>query len=277
MLGLGTAHLNCLVKLTELERLGARYCQTACIGLQNALVDFSPENSDAVLATSILLGWQARDKITYGKFAQGTAHVLSLMRPWNDESKLIELVGPVPPLSGRMKESLLMYSTISDESLSSLKPLSEALMKLQSELGDGTELRKAAHTFGVYVQNLRDLPPGSPLADQISLLFPVRTFLPMVPSRFLGMGTRDIWALVIMAYFHVILVATAAKFPETATSLFAVKRTEIILRIDNELHSINTKTSDAGKSWELEKGMAMMRLPMLYVVDYRFRYCVLKE
>jgi len=170
-----------------------------------------------------------------------------------------------------------MYSTIPDESLSTLEPLTEALLKLQSELVAGSELRKAAHTFSCYVQNLRDLPPESPLADQMSLLFPVRTFLPMVPSRFLGMGTRDIWALVIMAYFHVILVATALKFPETATSLFAIKRTEIILRIDNELHSINEKTSDAGKSWELEKGIAMMRLPMLYVVDYRFRYCVLKE
>lgn len=199
------------------------------------------------------------------------------MRSWSDESQLPELLGPIPPLSGRMKESLLLYSTIPDQSLSTLEPLSEALLKLQSELEEGTELRKAAHTFSCYVQNLRDLPTESSLVDQMSLLFPVKTFLPMIPSRFLGVGTRDVWALVIMAYFHVILVATAIKFPATATTLFAIKRTEIILRIDNELHSINTNTSDAGKAWELEKGMAMMRLPMLYVVDYRFRYCVLKE
>jgi hypothetical protein len=199
------------------------------------------------------------------------------MRSWNDKTQLTELLGPIPPLSGRMKESLLLYSTIPDASLSTLEPLSDALLKLQSELEDGTELKKAAHTFSCYVQNLRDLPSESPLANQMSLLFPVRTFLPMIPSKFLGMGTRDIWALVIMAYFHVILVATAIKFPDTATSLFAIKRTEIILRIDKELDSINTTTSDAGKAWELEKGMAMMRLPMLYVVEYRFRYCVLKE
>ncbi len=199
------------------------------------------------------------------------------MRSWKDESQLPELLGPIPPLTGRMKESLLSYSTILDNSLSTLEPLSEALMKLQSELEPGSELGKAALTFSCYIQNLRDLPPDSSSAEQLSLLFTVRTFLPMIPSRFLGMGTRDIWALVIMAYFHVVLVATALKFPATATSIFAIKRTEIILRIDKELHSISTKTSDAGKSWELEKGMAMMRLPMLYVIDYRFRHCVLRE
>jgi len=121
------------------------------------------------------------------------------------------------------------------------------------------------------------LPTEATLAEQLSLLFPIRTFLPMIPSRFLGMGTRDVWALVVMAYFHIIQVATALKFPTTATSLFAIKRTEIILRIDNELHSINATTSDAGKAWELDKAMAMMRLPVLYVVDYRFRCCILKE
>lgn len=199
------------------------------------------------------------------------------MRSWSDESQLPELLGPVPPLSGRMKESLLLYSTIPDNSLFTLEPLHDALLKLQSELGAGSELGQAALTFSCYVQNLRDLPAESTLAEQLSLLFAVRTFLPMIPSRFLGMGTRDVWSLVIMAYFHVILVATAIKFPATAVLLFAIKRTEIILRIDNELHSINAITSDAGKVWELEKGMTMMRLPMLYVVDYRFRYCVLKE
>jgi hypothetical protein len=199
------------------------------------------------------------------------------MRAWSDESQLPELLGPIPPVSGRMKDALLSYSTIPENSLSTLLPLSDALKKLESELEEGAELRKAAHTFSCYIQNLRDLPVEATLAEQLSLLFPIRTFLPMIPSRFLGMGTRDVWALVVMAYFHIIQVATALKFPTTATSLFAIKRTEIILRIDNELHSINATTSDAGKAWELDKAMAMMRLPVLYVVDYRFRCCILKE
>jgi hypothetical protein len=199
------------------------------------------------------------------------------MRSWEDESQLPELLGGVPPLSGRMKDSLISYSALPENSLSSLEPLTEALVKLQSELVDRTELGKAALTFSCFIQNLRDLPSEAPLAKQLEILFPVRTFLPMMPSKFLAMGTRDIWALVTMAYFHVILVAAAIKFPATATSLFAIKRTQIILRIDNELHSINATNLDPGKSWELEKGIAMMRLPMLYVVDYRFRHCILKE
>ncbi len=138
-------------------------------------------------------------------------------------------------------------------------------------------MNKAAQTFSCYVQNLRDLPNEVTLEEQLSLLFRVRTFLPMIPSRFLGIGTRDIWVLVVMAYYHVVQVATAIKFPTTATLIFAIKRTEIILRIDNELCSINKITLDAGKARDLEQAISIMRLPVLYVVDYRFRCCVLKE
>ena len=72
-------------------------------------------------------------------------------------------------------------------------------------------------------------------------------------------------------------MATALKYPATATLLIAIKLTEVILRIDNELYSINTRTSDVRKTWKLEKPVAMMRLRVFYVVDYRFRYYVLKE
>jgi hypothetical protein len=176
-----------------------------------------------------------------------------------------------------MKDAFLTYSTISENSLSSLIPLSDALKKLESELEEGAELRKAAYTFSCYVQNLRALPNEVTLTEQLSLLFPIRTFLPMISTRFLGIGTRDIWVLVVMAYYHAIQVATALKYPATASLLFAIKRTEVILRIHNELYSINTRTSDVRKMWELEKAVAMMRLPVLYVVHYRFRYCILKE
>ena len=138
-------------------------------------------------------------------------------------------------------------------------------------------MRKAAHTFSCYVQNLRALPSEVTLAEHLSLLFPIRTFLPMISTRFLGIGTWDIWVLVVIAYYHAIQVATALKYPATATLLIAIKLTEVILRIDNELYSINTRTSDVRKTWKLEKPVAMMRLRVLYVVDYRFRYYVLKE
>jgi hypothetical protein len=176
-----------------------------------------------------------------------------------------------------MKDAFLTYSAISENSLSSLIPLSDALKKLKSKLKKGAELRKAAYAFSCYVQNLRALPNEVTLTEQLSLLFPIRTFLPMIPTRFPGIGTRDIWVLVVMAYYHAIQVATALKYPAIASLLFAIKRTEVILRIHNELYSINTRTSDVRKMWELEKAVAMMRLPVLYVVHYRFRYCILKE
>jgi hypothetical protein len=199
------------------------------------------------------------------------------MRSWKDESQLRELVGPVPPLSGRMKESLLSYSTIPENSLSNFEPFLDALIELHKELEDRTELAKAALSYSCFIQNLRDFNPESPIAKQLELLHPVSSWLPTMPSKFLGIGTRDIWALVTMAYFNTVLVATAIKLPGIATPSFAIKRTEIILRIDTELHSINTTNSDAEKARQVRRAIALMRLPMLYVVDFRLRHCTLNE
>lgn len=176
-----------------------------------------------------------------------------------------------------MRDSLLAYSALPDNTLSTLDPLSDAIQRLQSELVVGSELGNAARTFSVYIQNLQGLPPESPLSEQLSLLFTFRTFLPIIPSKFLGMGTRDVWVLVVVAYFNALQITTALKFPALAISVFAIKRTEHIVRIENEIHSMLTTAADPGKVWEIEKGLAMMRVPMLYVVDYRFRHCVLTQ
>jgi len=184
------------------------------------------------------------------------------MRSWEDESRLSEYVGAVAPLSGRMKDSLVAYATIPESYLESLEPLLDALNQLKNELEDRehTELRKTIVSFLCYTENLRAFPPRSSVAKQLELVYPIRTWIPTMPSKFLGLGTREVWVLVTIAYFNITLLATAMKH-----------------RIDTELHSIHGKNSDPEKSRDLQKAIALMRLPMLYVVDYRFRHCILKE
>lgn len=93
-----------------------------------------------------------------------------------------------------------------------------------------------------------------------------------MPSSFLAMGLRDPWALLTMAYYHVVQVAAAGKLPAAATPLFAIKRTEIILRIDAELRALNSTNTDETKTAQLRKSEELMRIPLLYAIDYRLRH-----
>jgi hypothetical protein len=194
------------------------------------------------------------------------------MHPLEDGSLLSELFGGVSPLSGRRKEVLLEYHTLSDTYLSSLVPLLDALVQLHDEVENQRELRTAAQTFQCFVQNLRLFPPDSSLAKQLEILHPVRTWLPLMPSSFLAMGTRDPWALLTMAYYHIVLVAAAIQLPAIESPVFAMKRTEIILRIDAELHDLNSTNTNERMALQLRKSEEMMRLPLMYVIDYRLRH-----
>jgi hypothetical protein len=104
------------------------------------------------------------------------------------ESQLTEVLGPVPPLSRRMKDALPLYNTIAENTLSSLVSLSDGLKKLESKLEEeNAELKKAAYTHSCHVQNLRGLLYEVILAEQLALLFSFRTFFLRFPL--------DLWEL----------------------------------------------------------------------------------
>lgn len=61
ILAFSAAHMAWLTKSIETKNLSHFHSNLALKGLQEAIGNFSRENSDAVLAASILLAWQASD------------------------------------------------------------------------------------------------------------------------------------------------------------------------------------------------------------------------
>ena len=61
ILAFSATHLAWLTKCTETTNIAYHYRGIALNGLQGAIGNFSEENSDPILAASILLSWQASD------------------------------------------------------------------------------------------------------------------------------------------------------------------------------------------------------------------------
>ncbi|KYK57637.1 hypothetical protein DCS_04649 [Drechmeria coniospora] len=77
-------HTNCpLVSNIAFEHRGLAF-----VGLHKALGEFSRENSDAILAASVLLSWQATDRDSWTKLMQGTSTIINSMGCWLPESAL---------------------------------------------------------------------------------------------------------------------------------------------------------------------------------------------
>ena len=61
ILAFSATHMAWITKSVETKNLAYHHRGIALSGLQEAIGDFSQDNSDAVLAASILLSWQASD------------------------------------------------------------------------------------------------------------------------------------------------------------------------------------------------------------------------
>ena len=61
LLGLSASHLAWLTQSSETRQLALQYDGVALSGLHEAIGSFSKENSDPVLACSLLLSWQATE------------------------------------------------------------------------------------------------------------------------------------------------------------------------------------------------------------------------
>lgn len=61
LLGLSASHLAWLTQSAETRQLALQYDGIALSGLHQAIGSFSKDNSDPILACSLLLSWQATE------------------------------------------------------------------------------------------------------------------------------------------------------------------------------------------------------------------------
>ncbi|KAN0093591.1 hypothetical protein V8E51_016775 [Hyaloscypha variabilis] len=92
LLALSSSHIAWLTDRPLVKQVTYEHRGKALQGLREAIEVFSKQNSDAVLAASLLLSWQDVDWSDSTQFQQGTSAIIHAMQPWQEESQFRELI-----------------------------------------------------------------------------------------------------------------------------------------------------------------------------------------
>lgn len=184
-------------------------------------------------------------------------------------SRLSDMFSPMRALPIRNSAFFIVSITTSDEDLHETKPLATALAKFTVRFRDQPELCKAVRALLDFVRNLRLLPAGSSTVEQYRVLASVRSWLSWCPTAILGLGTRQLPILTVMAFYHAVLLAAESYLPATSTVLFAHRLTDIIGDIHSEILRVEEACTSEHRTDEIRETLEDVAIPLLYAVRYR--------
>ncbi|KAI9690425.1 MAG: hypothetical protein M1822_009388 [Bathelium mastoideum] len=266
VLGFSATHLAWASQSQETKNLAFHHSGLALNGLHDALGAFSKQNSDAVLASSLLLSWQANDWHGWSSLMTGTKTVLSNMQPWKQESIFADYIASQGlmshQISGHSSGTAVTPET-RQQHLLILQNLHASLQRLQTILTSNEELASWMQQLQSYVQRLQSSSPAQTAEQQFSYLYVLRKWLFWVPIKLLGSQHRDFSVLLVLAYFYTTALALEPLFPDVGAGFCAnlgLFPLEEIVRITNTLQanqSFAQNTQFAAVMMELPRGTAV--------------------
>lgn len=166
-----------------------------------------------------------------------------------------------------------------------MRPLITNLTTLSQRLPVDSGVYAAAKALLTFLHNLR-LPSNSTSASvnttcseddpkafqkEAEHLFAVKTWVPFLPTATLKLSTRDPWAMVVMAYYHAVMLAAQPYLPRASRALFLWRRTGVIGHIWTEL--TGRQGGVEGEEGELlEEALEMAVVPLVYAVRHRVQH-----
>ncbi|KAL1957505.1 hypothetical protein VTO42DRAFT_5968 [Malbranchea cinnamomea] len=268
ILALSASHIAWMTRNQETENLAYHHRGVALKGLHEAIGNFSKENSDAILAASMLLSWQATEWRSWASLQQGVSTVLNSMQPWwKDESELARFMDSQrafrnarPPLSPSYP------GQFHDEDLMRLDRVIASLQNIQQRISHNQEHYQRVSDLLNYTHRLRaDLPVHSP-ERAFERLQPLRTWLFWLPPTMLRGGEGDLGSLAILSQFYGVALALEPVFPEIGgpylSSMSAVP-IEDIRRI------LYNKKAAQPFAPEVQLAVSLLDLPSGIVSEYR--------
>ncbi|KAJ4288491.1 hypothetical protein N0V90_011727 [Kalmusia sp. IMI 367209] len=238
ILAFSASHLAWISQSSETRNLAFHHAGIALKGLHEGIANFSKANSDVVLASSLLLAWQATDWRGWASLATGNKTVIQAMKSWRHESMFADYIAEQTPMPGKnfMNPS---YSPISPETrrehLSILSDLQTSLQRLQPylSLARHEQEGKWVDQLRGYIERLKASGAAQTGEEQFDQLYALRKWLFWVPISLLAAKRNDATVMVVLAHFYATALAVEPMFPEIA-SVFCANRSlgpleEIIL------------------------------------------------
>ena len=152
--------------------------------------------------------------------------------------------------------------------LIAFEPVSCSLEQVRAQLYDQPELLRVIQELINFVHNIRLAPPGPATVDQFRALFPLRSWLPWMPTSFLKMGLNDPMVLIVLAHFHAVNLAIGPLLPAVSKAFFVDHRANTILCIDERLR---TRESCESAGLDMTTMDNLMRVPRAYAYTHNMR------
>lgn len=237
-------------------------------GLQEAIGSFSRETSDAVLAASLVLSWQATDWSGWTQLMQGTSTVMDAMESWKHESQFVDFIAesstfPTAPSSPGADQS---PSQPGKEDLEAFQRTLEQIQKVEAHLKnqelDTTQIQNLAS----FLKGSRKISHSLPIHQQFERLRSLRDWLFWMPVAYLQNYSCSANSLVAIAHLYSVAVLMERMFPEIGSAYFGSLSLMPIEEIARRLMSICVSSgADEGAALKL------MEFPIDVVGEFRSR------
>ncbi|KAK3325388.1 hypothetical protein B0H66DRAFT_122175 [Apodospora peruviana] len=270
LLGFSAMHIAWLTNCPLVGNISYEHRGIALKGLQEAIDSFSRQTSDAILAASLVLSWQATDWRSWTQLMQGTSSVIEAMDPWKEESEFLDFIaesstfptGPSSPAPDHKPTKPCKEDT------DALERTLQQLQKVEIHLKQNREETKAIAQLISFLKGARKVSLTLSVSQQFERLSPLRTWLFWLPVMSLQQTHDTSNALVIIAYYYTVALLMERLFPEIGAAYFGSLTIEPVEEISRHLHSIYvSSTSEGGAKPPLQ----LMEFPLETVEEFRSR------
>lgn len=287
LLAFSATHLAWLTDCPLTAQMAYEHRGVALKGLHEAISSFGRNNSDAVLAASLLLSWQATEWKPWTQLMHGTSSVIDAMQPWKHESQFTSFISeqstfptaPPSPAPGGKK-----LSNPRKQDLDSLQRAYTQLQRVEAHLKENNEDPKAIQQLMTFVRGVRKVSPrfvifslpqsrmfralltcqSHTAAQRFELLQPLRAWLFWLPVMFLQQTRGSPSALVILAHYYCVALVVEPLFPEVGAAYFGSLSVEPIEEIARRLFSISVGS-------DMQTPLNLMEYPIDMVSNFRAR------
>ncbi|KAH9872274.1 hypothetical protein IAQ61_005109 [Plenodomus lingam] len=270
ILAFSASHLAWISQSSETRNLAFHHASIALKGLHDGIANFTKLNSDAVLASSLLLAWQATDWRGWASLVTGTKTVIQSMQPWRHESLFADYIADNTPMPNRSFMNPVSTPISQDarrEQLNTLLEIHASLQRMQPYLNRNDQETKWVDQLKSYLDRLRaSNQPQSP-EEQFNQLYALRKWLFWVPISLLAAKCGDVNVLVVLAHFYATALALEPMFPDVASVFVA----DPSLRPLEEINQVVQGFQDTRYDSRIQTMSYLIQFPMDMVSTYKTR------
>ncbi|KAK0752116.1 hypothetical protein B0T18DRAFT_320640 [Schizothecium vesticola] len=270
LLGFSAMHLAFLTDCPLVGNMGYEHRGIALKGLHEAITNFSKENSDAILAASLVLSWQATEWRSWTHLMKGTSAVIDEMEAWKHESQFGDFIAesdtfPTAPPSPTPDHK---PSQPREEDLEAFEGTLQQLQKVESYLKQRREDTKHIAQLISFLKGARKVSPTLSVSQQFERLRPLRTWLFYLPVMSLEQTHGSPSSLLIIAHYYTAALVMERLFPEIGAAYFGSMTIRPVEDIARRLYAMNQSPEHKG---DLDTAVALMRYPLDTLDEFRFR------